>query len=453
MATHSTLWPSSSALRSSNGHEFQRLKTKLHEQMVESIDLSKVGGLSDGQLRREIRLLAEQLSGSLGESLDGSARERLAAEVLDEVFGLGPLEPLMHDPTITDILVNGHKTVYIERNGRLELTDIVFADDQHLLQIIQRVVGRVGRRIDELSPMVDARMPDGSRLNAIIPPLARNGPVLSIRRFVHTRVEFSDTVRNGSLTPEIVQFLEAVVRARLNVLISGATGAGKTTMLNNLSSFIPQHERVVTIETTAELVLKQPHVVMLEMRPANVEGEGVITQRELLRNSLRMRPDRIMIGDVLGSEALDMLQAMNTGHDGSISTLHANDTRDALSRLELMVALSGVELPTPVVRQYIAAALNILIHVARLSGGARRVTKVSELKGCRDGNYEIHDIFCFRQTGTDRDGVAQGSFWTTGYQPSCLERFKTAGIELDPSLFVEREFKPSSNGTGPRKSK
>ncbi|MBI3465028.1 MAG: CpaF family protein, partial [Planctomycetes bacterium] len=415
--------------------------------MIESMDLSKVAGLSDDQLQREFRALAEQVSATLGEPLADPIRERLATEVLDEVFGLGPLEPLMHDPTITDILVNGSKTVYIERNGKLEVTDVVFADDQHLIQIIQRVVGRVGRRIDEVSPMVDARMPDGSRLNAVIPPLARNGPVLSIRRFVHTRVEFGDTMRNGSITPEIVQFLEAIVRGRLNVLISGGTGAGKTTMLNNLSGFIPTHQRVVTIETTAELVLKQPHVVMLEMRPSNVEGQGEVTQRDLLRNSLRMRPDRIMVGDVLGPEALDMLQAMNTGHDGSISTLHANDTRDALSRLEMMVALSGVELPTQVVRQYIAAALDILVQVARLSGGVRRLMKVSELRGYRDGDYEIHDIFCFRQTGVDSTGAAQGSFWATGYKPNCLARLKTAGFELGPSLFEERELKAGANGT------
>ncbi len=441
MATNTMVLPDAPQVWTSRKQEFQRLKTRLHEQMIESMDLSKIGGMPEEQLRREMRVLAEDVSHSVGEPLNSDERERLVSEVLDEVFGIGPLEAVMKDPTITDVLVNGPKTVYIERNGQLELTDVVFADDHHLLQIIQRIVGRTGRRIDELSPMVDARMPDGSRLNAIIPPLARNGAVLSIRRFAHTRVQFADTIRNYSITPEIVQFLEAVIRGRSNVLISGGTGAGKTTMLNNLSSFLTERERVVTIETTAELVLKLPHVVMLEMRPSNIEGHGLVTQRDLLRNSLRMRPDRIIIGDVLGPEALDMLQAMNTGHDGSISTVHANDTRDALSRLELMVALSGVELPTLVVRQYIAAAVNILVHVARLSGGLRRLIRVTEVCGYRSGDYELHDIFTFRQSGVDREGRAQGSFWATGYRPKCLERFKTSGIELPDSMFEERELK------------
>jgi pilus assembly protein CpaF len=442
MAITSTLMPEPVA-RTTRNQEFQRLKTRLHEQVVESMDLSKAGTLGAEQLRREIKAIAEHVSGSVASSVTGPDRERLVEEVLDEVFGVGPLEGLMKDPSVSDILVNGSKTVYIERAGRLELTDVVFADDQHLLQVIQRVVGRMGRRIDELSPMVDARMPDGSRLNAIIPPLARNGPVLSIRRFAHTRVEFSDTIRTGSVTREIVQFLQAAVTGRQNILISGGTGAGKTTMLNNLSSAIPERERVVTIETTAELVLKQPHVVMLEMRPPNVEGQGQVTQRDLLRNSLRMRPDRIIVGDVIGAEALDMLQAMNTGHDGSISTLHANDTRDALARLELMVALAGVELPVVVVRHYIASTIAILVHLARLAGGVRRVIRVSELAGFTHGDYELHDIFVFKQTGVDSNGFAQGTFHATGYRPKCLDRLKTGGVELPDSLFDERELQPS----------
>jgi len=425
--------------------EFERMKTRLHQLVVEQIDLSRLAEFDEQELRDEIRKLAEEECAAVASGLSEAERDQLAAEVLDEIFGLGPLEPFMKDPTVTDILVNGYDTVYIERNGQLELTDVTFADDQHLLETIQRVVSRVGRRIDELSPMVDARMPDGSRLHAIIPPVALNGPVLSIRRFVHTRVEFEDTIRNGSIVPEIVQFFEAAVRGRLNILISGATGAGKTTLLNNLSKFISPRERVITIETTAELVLKQPHVIMLEMRPPNVEGEGEVTQRDLLRSSLRMRPDRIIIGDVLGPEALDLLQAMNTGHDGSMSTLHANDTRDALSRLELMVALAGVELPINVVRQYIAAGIDILVHLARLSGGTRKLMRVTELVEYRDGDYVLEDIFYFEQTGVDSNGVAQGRFWATGYKPRCLERLKTAGIELPGSLFERRELKPAGN--------
>jgi pilus assembly protein CpaF len=342
----------------------------------------------------------------------------------------------MHDPAVSDILVNGPREVYLERNGRLEKSNILFADDAHLMQVIQRIAARVGRRVDESSPMVDARLPDGSRVNAIIPPLSLSGPVLSIRRF-GVRLKAEDLIANGSLPREVLQLLSAAVEGRISVLISGGTGSGKTTLLNILSAFIPPEERLVTIEDAAELKLQQPHVVKLETRPANLEGVGEVRQRELVRNSLRMRPDRIIIGEVRGPEALDMIQAMNTGHEGSLTTIHANDTRDALARLEMMIMLAGFDLPVPIIRQYIASAIGLVIQLARLKGGVRRVLRVTEIVELRRRSYVLRDIFGFRQRGI-REGLAQGEFYATGHEPVLVGRLKAMGIELPGSLFQER---------------
>ena len=359
---------------------FQKLKAEIHRQLVEGLDLSRLHLLKPERLRREVRELAGQMSTGSSAMLNELERERLVDEIMNESFGLGPLEAPMKDPAVSDILVNGPREVYLERNGRLELCDIVFADDAHVMQIIQRIAARVGRRVDEMSPMVDARLPDGSRVNAIIPPLALNGPVLSIRRF-GVRLSAEDLIATDSMPQEVLTLLSACVQARLNILISGGTGSGKTTMLNILSSFIPYDERLVTIEDAAELKLQRPHVVRLETRPPNLEGAGEVRQRDLVRNSLRMRPDRIIIGEIRGPEALDMLQAMNTGHEGSLTTVHANDTRDALARVESMVMMAGAELPIPVIRQYVATALTVVVHLSRLKGGPRKVIRVSEVIG------------------------------------------------------------------------
>ena len=419
---------------------FQRLKTQLHRRMVDALDLSKAGELSEDELRQQLRALASHLCSLQAVKLSPADREIMVKEIMDEIYGFGPLEPLMNDPDVSDVLVNGADSVFVERNGVLERTDVRFADDAHLLRFIQRLVGRAGRRIDEVSPMVDAKLPDGSRLNAVIPPLALRGATLSIRRFQTKVLLFEDMVRLGSLAPEMADFLILAVRGRLNILMSGGTGAGKTTVLNNLSRFIPQSERVITIEQTAELQLQQPDVVAMEMRPANVEGQGEISQRELLKNSLRMRPDRIIVGEARGGEVLEMLQAMNTGHDGSMSTVHANDTRDALDRLEMMIALSGVELPTLVARQYLASAIQILVHVSRLRTGERKITRISELCGCHDAVYDIKDIYVYRMTGIDSAGRAQGSFYSTGHEPEVLKRLAAGGYDMPKDLFTAREL-------------
>ena len=371
----------------------------------------------------------------------------MVKEIMDEIYGFGPLEPLMNDPDVSDVLVNAPDRVFVERAGVLEPTDVRFADEKHLLRFIQRLVGRAGRRIDDISPMVDAKLPDGSRLNAVISPLALRGATLSIRRFRSRSLLFEDMVDMETLAPEMAEFLILVVRGRLNVLLSGGTGAGKTTMLNNLSHFIPVSERIITIEQTAELQLQQPDVVSLEMRPSNVEGKGEITQRDLLKNSLRMRPDRIIVGEARGGEVLELLQAMNTGHDGSMSTVHANDTRDALDRLEMMIALSGVELPMLVARQYIASGIQILVHMSRLRTGERKVTRVSELCSCRDGVYEIQDIFVYRMTGTDASGRSVGSFFATGHEPVTLNRLSSLGLEVPRNLFTARDLSVDKNET------
>ncbi|HEY3966287.1 MAG TPA: CpaF family protein [Planctomycetaceae bacterium] len=420
--------------------EFQQLKTQLHRQMVDSIDISKAGQLDAEELRQHLRALAAHLCSLEPVSLPHGEREGMVQEIMDEIFAFGPLQALMSDPLVSDVLVNGSKNVYIERDGLLQPTDVKFADDDHLLRFIQRLVGRAGRRIDEVSPLVDAKLPDGSRLNAVIPPLALRGPTLSIRRFKTKALLFQDMVRTQSLAPEMADFLIAAVRARLNIVLSGGTGAGKTTLLNNLSRFIPISERVITIEQTAELQLQQPDVVSLEMRPPNIEGRGEISQRDLLRNSLRMRPDRIIVGEARGGEVLEMLQAMNTGHDGSMSTLHANDTRDALHRLEMMIALSEVDLPISVARQYIASAIQVFAHIMRLGTGERKVMRISELVGFRDGAYVLEDIFTYRMLGVGNDGKAVGSFYATGYRPAVLGRIAAAGQNVSDQLFEPREL-------------
>jgi pilus assembly protein CpaF len=417
----------------------QKLKAEIHRQLVEGLDISRLHRVKPERLRREVRLLAQRLTGNTQEMLNELERERLVDEIMDEAFGLGPLEGPMNDPTVSDILVNGPREVYLERNGVLEPTEIVFADDGHLMQVIQRVAARVGRRIDEMSPMVDARLPDGSRVNAIIPPLALDGPVLSIRRF-GVRLTAEDLIANHSMPREMLQLLAAAVQARISILISGGTGGGKTTLLNILSAFVPPDERLVTIEDSAELKLMQPHVVRLETRPPNTEGVGEVRQRELVRNSLRMRPDRIIIGEVRGAEALDMLQAMNTGHEGSLTTIHANDTRDALTRLEMMVTLAGADLPLPITRHYISSAIGLVIHVARLKGGPRKIIRVSEIVGLKRRTYVLKDLFGFRQLGI-RQGTAVGEFYATGYEPTFVGRLKSAGIELPGHMFTDRILK------------
>jgi len=420
---------------------FQQLKTRLHRQMVDAIDLSKAGQLPERELRSQLRALATHLCGQQAVNLPPDDREVMVREIMDEIYGFGPIEPLMNDPEISDVLINGPDSVFIERNGLLERTDIRFASNEHLIHFIQRLVGRAGRRIDEVSPMVDAKLPDGSRFNAVIPPLALRGPTVSIRRFKSKGISFEEMVRTGTLTPEMADFLVSCVRGRMNLVVSGGTGAGKTTMLNNIGRFIPETERVVTIEQTAKLQMQQTDVVALETRPPNIEGKGEITQRDLLKNSLRMRPDRIIVGEARGGEVLDMLQAMNTGHDGSMSTVHANETRDALDRMELMIALSGVELPTVVARQYIASAVQILVHMMRLSTGERKVMRISELCGCQDGTYQIEDIFVYRMSGVDTNGKARGAFYATGYEPQALKRLASRGHEVPSLMFAARELK------------
>ena len=422
-------------------HEFQRVKALLHEQLVETFDLSKITRVNRAQMADEVRAMAQSAFGARKDLPAKLDKTRLMDELMDEIFGLGPLERLLKDPTINDILVNDSKTVYVERRGRLEPTDVVFADDQHLIRIIQKIVAKLGRRIDESSPMVDARLPDGSRVNAVIPPLAIDGPTLSIRRFGVEPLKMEDLLNLGSILPEMVKFVAAAVDARCSLLISGGTGAGKTTLLNAFSRFIPAGERLITIEDSAELILQHKHRIRMETRPANTEGAGAVTQRDLVRNSLRMRPDRIIVGEVRGAEVWDMLQAMNTGHEGSMTTIHANSARDALARLEMMVSMTGVELPINVIRQYVAAGINLVVHGSRLKGGPRRIMQVCEIVGVRDGQYHLEEIFGFEQTGVDAEGTAVGEFYATGYKPKCLSRLKAAGVPLGDELFVARRFR------------
>ncbi len=426
--------------------DFQRLKTSLHRQMVDVIDFSKAEAMTESDLRAQLRSLADYLCTRQSVKMDQQQREVMVVEIMDEIYGFGPIESLMVDPQVTDILVNGPDRVLIERNGILETTNIRFADSNHLMHFIHRLVGRAGRRIDESSPMVDARLPDGSRFNAVIPPLALCGPTISIRRFGNRRLQMEDMIKYGSLAPAMADFLILAVRGRMNIIVSGGTGAGKTTLLNCMSRFIPDSQRVVTIEETAELSLQQNDVIPLETRLPNLEGKGAVTQRDLLRNALRMRPDRIIVGEARGGEVLDMLQAMNTGHDGSMSTVHANDTRETLDRLELMIALAGVDLPSRVARQYVANAINIVIHVTRLHTGERRITRISEVSGLKDGEYRMDDIFVYRISGEDKDGRPHGTFFATGYQPVALRRLALTGANIEQyrPLFEARELKFSS---------
>ena len=417
---------------------FLRHKKDLHQQLIIGMNLGAIGTMGEEELRVEVRRAAEDLCRQSANLLNLSERERLVNEVIDETFGLGPLEPLMRDPLVTDIMINGPKTAYVERNGRLERVNVSFHDERHLLQIVQRIAGRIGRRVDETCPMVDARLADGSRVNAVIPPLALDGTLLSIRRFGTRPFLIKDLVANKALTPDMVAFLAACIQARINVIISGGTGSGKTTLLNALSSYIHPDERVATIEDAAELRLQQPHVVRMETRPANIEGEGQVTTRDLVRNALRMRPDRIIIGECRGPEALDMLQAMNTGHDGSMTTIHANDTRDALSRLEMMVGMAGFEVPIWIIRRQIASALQIVVQVARLSGGVRRVIKVSEITGMEGEVISMQDLFGYKQTGVDDNRVAQGYFFASGIRPQCMDKLEVSGNRQPVELFERR---------------
>jgi pilus assembly protein CpaF len=407
----------------------------VHRQLIERLDLTKLNLLPVESVQQQIRRIVEDMLVEDGTPLSRQERDQIVVEVQHETFGLGPIEPLMQDPTVNDILVNGPRDIYVERRGKLQKTSAIFRDNAHLMQIIERIVSAVGRRVDESSPMVDARLKDGSRVNAIIPPLALDGPVLSIRRFAVDPFKMNDLLTFGTLTPALAEVLRGAVRARLNVLVSGGTGAGKTTMLNILSNAIPGDERIVTIEDSAELQLQQDHVVRLETRPANIEGAGAVTQRDLVRNALRMRPDRIVVGEVRGGEVLDMLQAMNTGHDGSLSTVHANSTRDALSRIETMVLMSGLALPVRAMRDYIASALDLIIQLARLSDGTRKLTRVTEIVGMEEDVITTQDIFVFEQQGIDEHGRVRGYHRATGVRPRFSDRLERAGIHLPPELF------------------
>ncbi len=425
---------------------FQEIKTRIHQQLVESLDLSAVRPEDQPYLLQQMRQLVQQAVAQGRWELLPEQRNRMAEELMDELFGLGPLEPLMRDPEITDILVNDPYTVYVERRGRLELTDVVFADQEHLWRLIQRIVARLGRRIDEASPMVDARLPDGSRVNAVVPPLALGGPCLSIRRFGFRPLEIEDLLAGGSLPQQVVRFLAAAIQARVSMVISGGTGAGKTTLLNALSRYIPAEERIITIEDSAELILRNRHWVRLETRLPNIEGQGEVTQRDLVRNSLRMRPDRIIVGEVRGPEVWDMLQAMNTGHEGSLTTVHANSAPDALIRLEMMIQLAGSHIPIEVIRQYIASGIQLVVHLARLKGGRRRLMQVVEIQSAEKGQYRLVPLFGFRQTGVDARGGATGHFFATGQEPQCAQRIAEMGVELPPDLFAACErLEPSAS--------
>jgi len=419
---------------------YQELKSSVHRDLLNKIDVEKVATVRDERTRSQALLVIQDLVANLQTPLSGRERERLSLEVLDEVFGLGPLEPLLQDPGINDILVNGHKQVYIERAGILEETNIRFKDDTHLMHIIDKIVSAVGRHVDESSPMVDARLADGSRVNVIIPPLAIDGPHLSIRRFGHIPISEEDLLKNQTLTPQMLELIKGAVRSRLNVVISGGTGAGKTTLLNVLSGYISDKERIVTIEDSAELIMKQRHVVRLECRPANVEGTGAIKQRQLVINSLRMRPDRIVVGEVRGEEALDMLQAMNTGHDGSLTTIHANNPRDAVARMETMALMANLNLPEKAVRRQIASAVTILIQVARMSDGSRRVTHLTEITGMEEDIVSMQDVFLFEKQGISQDGRVMGTFTATGIRPKFADRLKASGIDVPASIFEHSQY-------------
>jgi pilus assembly protein CpaF len=435
---HSRLSLGSQSERQGGNKNFEELKRLIHSKLVDKLDLSRVSDLAGDTLRREIRLVVERLCDTENPLLNRMERERLIDEVLDETFGFGPLEMLLKDPTISDILINGPHKIYVERRGKLEKSDVKFRDNEHLLQIIDRIVSKVGRRVDETSPMVDARLPDGSRFNAIIPPLALDGATVSIRRFGANPLKLEDLLNYKAFTPEMAMLLEACIKARLNIVISGGTGCGKTTLLNTMSSFIPSDERVITIEDAAELQLQQDHVVRLETRPANIEGKGQVTTRDLVKNALRMRPERIIIGECRGAEALDMLQAMNTGHAGSMTTLHANTPRDGQARLETMVMMAGMDLPIKAMRQQISSAVDLIIQANRLQGGPRKVTTITEVMNMEQDVIIMQDIFRYKQLGIDQNGRAYGQFESTGVRPTFVSRLEAAGIKLPSNLFQER---------------
>ena len=420
--------------------QFEEIKRCIHGKLVDKLDLSRVGDLKGDVLKREIRIVVEHLCDAEEMLLNRQERDKIVDEVIDEVLGLGPLELILKDHTISDILINGPKKIYVERGGRMEKSTVEFRDNKHLLQIIDRIVSKVGRRIDETSPMVDARLEDGSRVNAIIPPLALDGAAVSIRRFGSNPLRLEDLLNYKAFTPEMVMLLEGCIKARLNIIIAGGTGSGKTTLLNTLSSFIGPADRIVTIEDAAELQLQQDHVVRLETRPANIEGNGEVSATDLVKNALRMRPERIIIGECRGGETLDMLQAMNTGHDGSMTTIHANSPRDAIARLETLVMMAGFELPVKAIRQQIAGAVDILIQANRLQGGPRRVTAITEIVGMEQDTIVMQDIYKYSQQGVDGDGKAYGHFDCTGVRPSFMDRLEAAGVHLPPSAFRERRM-------------
>jgi pilus assembly protein CpaF len=418
--------------------EFENLKRRIHGKLVDKLDLTRVGELEGEVLRREIRLVVEHLCDTEDTLLNRTERERLVDEVLDETFGLGPLELLLKDNSINDILINGPKNIYVERRGKMEKTTVQFRDNNHLMQIIDRIVSKVGRRVDEVCPMVDARLQDGSRVNAIIPPLALDGACVSIRRFGANPLKLEDLLNYKAFTPEMVMLLEGAIKARLNIVISGGTGSGKTTLLNTLSSFISNSDRIVTIEDAAELQLQQDHVVRLETRPPNIEGKGAITATDLVRNALRMRPERIIIGECRGPETLDMLQAMNTGHEGSLTTIHANTPRDAVARMETMITMAGFELPLKALRQQIASAVDLIVQSTRLQGGPRKITHITEILGMEQDTIVMQDIYHYEKEGIDESGRAFGRFEATGVRPNFMDRLEASGVRLPSSAFRQR---------------
>ncbi|SOZ37183.1 CpaF family protein [Cupriavidus neocaledonicus] len=421
--------------RTSTSPGYHALKRDVHETVLDRVELERLARFPQEQVRQEIAALVNLIIDEQKVLLNDTERRQLTVEIYDEMFGFGPLEPLLKDPTVSDILVNTSRQTYVERRGKLELTDVVFYDDAHLMKVIEKIVSRMGRRIDETSPMVDARMPDGSRVNAIIPPSAIDGPLLSIRRFAVNPLQVTDLVDLRSLTPPMAQLLQALSTAKVNVLVSGGTGSGKTTLLNILSGFIPEDERVITIEDAAELQMRQPHVLRLETRPPNIEGKGEINQRALVRNALRMRPDRIILGEVRGGEALDMLNAMNTGHEGSLTTIHANTPRDALTRLENMVSMAGLTMPAKAMRQQIASAITVIVQAARLTDGRRKIISISEITGMEGDIINMQEIFTFQRTGVDKDGTVRGHFRATGVYPKFAERLRVFGVGLPDETY------------------
>ncbi len=418
-----------------DNRSYRELKQRIHALLLERVDLESMQRLTQEQIRDELRSLVERLLDEEAVVINDAERKNLTRDIRNEMLGFGPLETLLSDPTVSDILVNGHKQVYVERRGKLELTDVVFNDDAHLMKIIDKIVSRVGRRIDESSPMVDARLPDGSRVNAIIPPLAIDGPVMSIRRFSVDPLRLADLVAYTSMTAEMAEVLQGLGKAKMNILISGGTGSGKTTMLNVISGFIGHTERIVTVEDAAELQLQQPHVVRLETRPPNIEGKGEVSQRALVRNALRMRPDRIILGEVRGAEALDMLGAMNTGHEGSMATIHANTPRDAITRLENMISMAAANLPSKAIRQQISSAISVVVQVSRLIDGKRKVTSIQEITGMEGDVITMQEIFSFKQTGVGESGAVVGYFSASGIRPHFLERLKSFGIGISSAVF------------------